>query len=108
MKRPIGMKKEGIQTRNRKITSRCRKKKCHTASDDQNRTFTNKECVPYNSVQQCVPATPYSDHHENLGNLYNLQTASTANNYNYNSFSNLQQPGYGFHSYQQTMVGPVS
>ncbi|GFY68133.1 GATA-binding factor C [Trichonephila inaurata madagascariensis] len=54
MSRPIAMKRDGIQTRNRKIVSRERKKKCILQLEDSVRTFNNRDYMNYNPIQQCA------------------------------------------------------
>ena len=104
------MKKEGIQTRNRKITSRSRKRKCLLTPEDNNTvTLSNKDCIAFENltIQQCNSVASYSDQ-ENTGSLYNPQAVATTNSFNYNGFSNMPQAGYGFHACQQSVVGSIS
>ncbi|XP_035223235.1 GATA-binding factor 3-like [Stegodyphus dumicola] len=107
-RRPITLKKDGIQTRNRKISSRTRKKKCQSPSED--RSYGSRDYMNYSSIQQIAPLTSYMDH-ENLSghNSYASHTApaSSSSNFN-NSFSHIQHSSYGFPPYPQSMVGSLT
>ncbi|KFM63370.1 hypothetical protein X975_09896, partial [Stegodyphus mimosarum] len=108
MRRPIALKKDGIQTRNRKISSRTRKRKCQSPSDD--RSYASRDYMNYSSVQQMAPIASYMDH-ENLPghNSYVAHTSSASSSSNCNnSFSHIQHSSYGFPPYPQTMVGSLT
>ncbi|XP_055952754.1 transcription factor GATA-3-like isoform X1 [Argiope bruennichi] len=105
MRRPIAMKKDGIQTRNRKIVSRGRKKKCSLSMEDTNKAFCSREYMDYNPIQQCSRVQPYAEN-ENLNgsNFFTPEYAPSSNT----SFNGIQQTGYVFHTYSQTMIGAMT
>ncbi|GBM99618.1 Transcription factor elt-1 [Araneus ventricosus] len=105
MRRPIAMKKDGIQTRNRKIVSRGRKKKCSLSVEDPSKAFCNRDYIDYNPIQQCSRIQPYAEN-ENLNNsnFFTPEYAPSSST----SFNGIQQTGYVFHTYSQTMIGAMT
>ncbi|XP_054717455.1 transcription factor GATA-3-like [Uloborus diversus] len=99
-RRPIAMKKDGIQTRNRKITTRGRKRKTHQQAEDINKSYGNRDFMNYNSIQACPPVSTYMES-ENLPvpGLFAPPPLPLTNNNSYNTFGNLQHASYGFHTY---------
>ncbi|GIY67053.1 transcription factor elt-1 [Caerostris darwini] len=96
MRRPIAMKKDGIQTRNRKIVSRGRKKKCSPSMEDASRTFSSRDYADCNPISQC-PRPPYID-----SETFFPPECSGG------PFNNLQHSGYVFHTYPQAVMGAMT
>ncbi|GFT14762.1 GATA-binding factor 3 [Nephila pilipes] len=104
MRRPIAMKKDGIQTRNRKIVSRGRKKKCHLQLEDSNRTFNNRDYMDYNPIQQCARIPPHVESENLNGSNFFTPEYVPASNTNFNNLNGIQHSGYVFHTYSQAMI----
>ncbi|KAG8156051.1 hypothetical protein JTE90_006958, partial [Oedothorax gibbosus] len=99
MRRPIAMKKDGIQTRNRKIASRGKRRKSHKQIEDMS---NSPEYTSYNTIPQYA-RPPYLES-ENMSSLF-VNDYNPPSNSGFNSLANLQHSGYAFHPYSQTVVG---